>query len=104
MNQIERIEKMEENLNRAQQAVRKLEVAFSEYEEIQEAYKELNDYYGSDLWMQDFEDDEAGKLPKDLKRGVLSEDAVYDLLAENHELTLRMLKLITNALEEKMLQ
>ena len=26
--------------------------------------------------------DEKGLIPKDLKRGVLSEDALYDLLAE----------------------
>ena len=32
------------------------------------------------LWKKDFEDDEAGKLPRDLKRGVLSEDGIYDFL------------------------
>ena len=47
--------------------------------------------------MQDFEDDEAGKIPRDLKRGVLSEDAVYDLLTENRELLVRMLRLVTGA-------
>ena len=30
--------------------------------------------------------DEKGKLPKELKRGVLSEDAIYDLLERNKEL------------------
>ena len=33
--------------------------------------------------MKDYEDDEAGKLPSDLKRGVLSEDLVYDLIRED---------------------
>ena len=33
--------------------------------------------------MKDYEADEAGKLPADLKRGVLSEDALFDLLEEN---------------------
>ena len=40
-------------------------------------------YYASRQWMTDFEDDAQGKLPPDLKRGVLSEDAVYNLLADN---------------------
>ena len=34
---------------------------------------------GADLFLG-FEDDEAGKLPRDLKRGVLSEDGIYDFL------------------------
>ena len=49
--------------------------------------------------MQDYADDEAGKLPRDLKRGVLSEDGVYDLITENRELLVRMLRLVTTALE-----
>ena len=45
-----------------------------------ELLKQLSDYYGSDAWKRDFAADEAGLLPKDLKRGVLSEDVIYDLL------------------------
>ena len=66
---------------------------------IVKAYQKLSDYYGSTQWMQDYEDDEAGKFPMDLKRGVLSEDAVYDLFTENRDLHVRMLRLVTNALE-----
>ena len=40
----------------------------------------LVDYYESPDWMNDYELDEAGLLPCDLKRGVLSEDGVYNLL------------------------
>ena len=41
-------------------------------------------------WREDYEADEVGTLPEDLKRGVLSQDALYDLLSENRELLLRM--------------
>ena len=44
--------------------------------------KALSGYYGSDAWKRDFAADEAGLLPKDLKRGVLSEDGIYALLEE----------------------
>ena len=44
--------------------------------------QELAAYYASSEWKRDFADDEAGLLPADLKRGVLSEDGLYDLLAE----------------------
>ena len=47
---------------------------------IQKAIRILAEYYGSDEWKQDFADDEAGRLPKDLKRGVLSEDGLWNLL------------------------
>lgn len=40
----------------------------------------LSDYYSSDAWRRDFAADEAGLLPQDLKRGVLSEDGIYNLL------------------------
>ena len=40
----------------------------------------LEDYYTSGLWLEDYEADERGELPLDLKRGVLSQDALYDLL------------------------
>ncbi|MBP5744200.1 MAG: DUF4298 domain-containing protein [Oscillospiraceae bacterium] len=42
--------------------------------------KELESYYGSTEWKQDFTADEEGRLPKDLKRGVLSEDGIYNVL------------------------
>lgn len=46
----------------------------------------LEKYYSSEQWKEDFMADEAGKLPKDLKRGVLSEDGLYVLLERNREL------------------
>lgn len=44
--------------------------------------KALSEYYSSAAWRRDFAADEAGLLPKDLKRGVLSEDGIYALLEE----------------------
>ena len=41
---------------------------------------ELVDYYESGQWRKDYEADERGELPRDLKRGVLSQDGLWDLL------------------------
>ena len=38
--------------------------------------------YTSVEWQNDYEADERGEFPPDLKRGVLSQDALYDLLEE----------------------
>lgn len=41
----------------------------------------LKKYYNK-KWLQDYELDEKKLLPKDLKRGVLSQDELYNLLME----------------------
>ena len=46
---------------------------------------ELLDYYFGGQWLDDYQADERGELPKTLKRGVLSEDGLWNLLAENSE-------------------
>ncbi len=50
------------------------------YEGFEEDVKALEEYYEND-WRADFELDEADGLPKDMKRGVLSEDGLYDVLS-----------------------
>ena len=96
MEQIERIKQMERCLDRASQAVMHLSAALDEYAGAQDALRQLNDYYGSDLWKQDFADDSACLLPQDLKRGVLSEDAVWNLLEDVHDLKERMREMVTD--------
>ncbi len=44
--------------------------------------KILLDYYTSGQWRKDYELDEKGYLPPDVKRGVLSEDGVYNFLED----------------------
>ena len=44
--------------------------------------KALAGYYESGLWLEDYERDERGELPAGLKRGVLSQDTLYNLLED----------------------
>ncbi|MBR5572579.1 MAG: DUF4298 domain-containing protein [Oscillospiraceae bacterium] len=44
--------------------------------------RRLRRYYEGGQWLRDYALDEAGLLPRELKRGVLSQDGVYDLLTE----------------------
>lgn len=92
--QIQRITEMESRLDSASDAISRLAGALAAYEDIQESYLVLENYYGSTEWREDFEADEAGKLPEDLKRGVLSEDAVYNLIQDHHELMEHMQKIV----------
>ena len=43
---------------------------------------ELRDYYSGGQWLLDYEAEERGELPEDLKRGVLSQDGLWNLLEE----------------------
>ena len=84
--QIDRIKRMEKILNESKEALKNLNEAINYYMNLQPAIKELQCYYDNGGWLKDFKDDEAGLLPKDLKRGVLSEDELYNFLEENDEI------------------
>ena len=90
MKQRERIEEMEKHFERASEVLARLFSSLEEFAQVQESVKALEAYYGSEEWKKDFLDDEKGLLPTDLKRGVLSEDGVWNLLEEVRELKERM--------------
>lgn len=82
MTQIERIEQMEKILDSLKEAIAQVNTAISRLRELGPQAMELDDYYGSPEWFDDLKADENGLLPKGLKRGVLSEDGIYDVLNE----------------------
>lgn len=79
MTRTERIAFYEERMNRAQRAVLQAEKAIP-------MLRELEAYYTGPLWIEDYAADEAGELPAGLKRGVLSQDGVFNLLESCREL------------------
>ena len=93
MDRIERIRIMEEKFTAAAAAVRELERALDAYLDAQEDLCALEDYLAGDERRGDLAADEAGLLPAELRRGVLSEDGVYDLLTENDALRARLREL-----------
>lgn len=103
MNRIQRIQKMEQYFDAASEAVNALSEALDKYEEAQKALMKLSEYLDGPMWIGDFEADEAGKLPKDLKRGVLSEDGLYDLLAKNRIMVAQMADAISYFISKSVL-
>ncbi|MBR5471577.1 MAG: DUF4298 domain-containing protein [Oscillibacter sp.] len=96
MEQIERITYMEQILDEATEAVSSLSESLEKYSAVQDKLQKLISYYSSAQWRQDFDDDNAGKIPSNLKRGVLSEDAVYNLLADISDLKEQLKELVDN--------
>ncbi len=101
MEQIERIKHFEMLLDRVAPVLENLEDTLDAFEGIQDDVKELSAYYESDEWRDDFEADEAGKLPADLKRGVLSEDGIYEVLSDHYALTVRLLDTVSAILKNR---
>ena len=101
MEQIERIQHFEMLLDRVAPVLGNLTEALDAFDGIQDDVKELAAYYEDDDWREDFEADEAGRLPMDLKRGVLSEDGIYDVLSEHYALTVRLLDTVSAILKNR---
>lgn len=57
-----------------------MEALYDRALETGEISPELTDYYFGGRWLRDYEADERGELPRDLKRGVLSQDGIWNLL------------------------
>lgn len=89
-NVLQHIREMESILDEATQKMDALEKKIAEYEDFQSEIKKLEAYYTSQQWKDDHAMDEEGRFPKELKRGVLSEDGIWNLLERNKELTRRI--------------
>lgn len=53
---------------------------------MQEITDILSKYMAEGKWLEDYEMDEKGLLPTNLKKGVLSQDSLYELLCKVREL------------------
>jgi len=92
----EHITEMEKIYDRVIQMQRAFDNVAEEYKQIQADVKRLEAYYTGLQWKADFEMDERGEIPRDIKRGVLSEDGINDVLERNKEI----MDMLGNASEE----
>ncbi len=76
--QIRRVRKMEALLDEV--------LASKDKEKVKPKLKRLFAYYFGQKWRKDFEADEKGLFPQDLKRGVLAEDTLYNLYTEYQDI------------------
>ena len=77
---IERIRVMEQYFDLLQEIAISDPNALREGSSSAQKLKILAQYYENGQWLRDYELDEQGLLPQNLKRGVLSQDALYAFL------------------------
>lgn len=83
---IARISYYEAKLLKCNTVHAQLRKALDDFRLIQQDVDELACYYSGQDWRNDYEKDEQGLIPKEIKRGILSEDGIYSMLDENREL------------------
>lgn len=79
---IARVKQMERCYDAVRNALEKDEALLGKNEEIKESIRSLKEYQETGQWLIDFKCDERRELPSNLKRGVLSEDGLYNLLID----------------------
>ena len=92
--QVERVKKMEDASKQVDAMLKLLNQGIDRYTQLQYDIELLRHYMDSKQWMEDFEADEAGKLPKDMPRGVLSEDGLFNLLNRVEDVEDRFLDIV----------
>jgi hypothetical protein len=79
---IKRINRMEMYFDMVSQAF-SIDSAFVKTDtHIKGMLEALREYFECGEWLEDYQADERGELPSDLKRGVLSEDGLWNLMSD----------------------
>ncbi len=75
---------------RAGSAVEAVNRALEALEEAKNDLAVLDRYQRSGQWLKDYKADEAGKIPGNINRGVLSQDGLYNLLSDYDAIVKRL--------------
>lgn len=70
-------------------------------EDDREDFDELVEYYYSEQFQKDYDDSNEGKIDSSINQGILTEDAIYDLMGDDYYLALRFLDLANKMIQQK---
>lgn len=89
----DRITKNEERFDKILNSVKEMEIALTNFVNVQKDLTLLKKYYESKNWIEDKDKYEKIKTPK-IKAGVLSEDGVWNMLENIDEIKKDMKKIV----------
>lgn len=72
-----------------------------EFEKNRADFDKLVEYYYSEQFKKDYDDSNQGKINSDINQGILTEDAIYDLMGDDYYLALRFLNLANKMIQQK---
>lgn len=70
-----------------------------EFEKNRVDFDKLVEYYYSEQFKKDYDDSNQGKINSDINQGILTEDAIYDLMGDDYYLALRFLNLANKMIQ-----
>lgn len=79
----------------------KLCSSLEEFKNHQKELEKLEKYYYSDKFMEDYDASNKGEIPDDINQGILTEDAIYDLLGDNYYMARELLDLANYIIQDK---
>ena len=97
---IERIQRMEGYLNDYAKTLEEPKAVDQTKRASRKLYPTA-DYYSSQAYFDDLDLSNQADFPTDLPCGVLSEDAVYDLLDEHFQMGVELLEIATKMIKER---
>lgn len=90
------IEEMEKILDNHNDKINELNKILKYLKDNKNDYDKLIEYYYSEQRENDLKDDNDNKIDNKLKRGVLSEDSIYNLISDYYQACVDMLEISTN--------
>lgn len=95
------LKKHTETYEKYGELIGKINNILDELEENREDFDKLVEYYYSEQFQKDYDDSNQGKIDSDINQGILTEDAIYDLMGDNYYLALRFLDLANKMIQQK---
>ena len=90
---LNRVRKNEKRLNEITESIHELDNALDKFKEQKTNIKELNKYYESKTWINDYDSYNPKKF-KNVKAGVLSEDAIWNMNEAINETFYKMERIV----------
>lgn len=95
------LKKHTETYEKYSELLEKINKILDELEENREDFDKLVEYYYSEQFQKDYDDSNQGKIDSSINQGILTEDAIYDLMGDDYYLALRFLDLANKMIQQK---
>ncbi|WP_394271557.1 DUF4298 domain-containing protein [Anaerococcus nagyae] len=84
-----------------QKLLEDLSKSLKDFKDHQKELEKLEKYYYSEDFIKDHDASNKGEIPDDINQGILTEDAIYDLLGDNYYMARELLDLANYMIQDK---
>ena len=84
-----------------QKLLEDLSKSLKEFKDHQKDFEKLEEYYYSDDFLKDHDASDRGEISDNINQGILTEDAIYDLLGDNYYMARELLDLANYIIQDK---